>query len=244
MRIWKLLLLATALCSGADRNVRYVFSLLDSGFVVKARLESAVPSTGDPDTAQVLSAANGASQWHSVDLDAKPVDDVWLGYEPPADPGSIVFVSNTTPVQPLLTLFIDAMCGSCFGRYSFSGDKSVPADVVTTGKKLKVVALANGFKLGKALTEEEQTKIAGKIGDAAFKADMDSLRVNVLKMPTGFPSKDGIVYIAYYAIATPSSGIAPGTLRPTGRETKPAVRFDALGRLPLRSVPAWGWRGF
>lgn len=81
-------------------------------------------------------------------MNPQPVGDVWLAYQPPADPGTVVFVSNTTPPYPLLTLRIDAMCGSCINNYSIFGSVSVPENTVTDGAWLDIVPLENDFGLG------------------------------------------------------------------------------------------------
>jgi hypothetical protein len=245
VRIWKLLLLASATAFGGEKDARYVFSLLDSDFVIKARIETFIHSSEDPDSARVLSAANSVSQWHDARLNAKPVDDVWLAYEPPADPGTIIFVSNTVPAYPLLTLRIDAMCGSCVHEYSVFGTLSVPEDSGTDGGKLRVAALANDFNLGGALSAEERRKIGEKINDFTLSGvDVDSLRVNVLKLGSDYPSKNGLRYIAYFSNISATSAILPAGPKATGTIFIPEWRYDVLGRSPRRSVPASGWRSF
>lgn len=143
--------LAAPVFSGA-KNARYVFSLIDSNFAVKARIDTSIRSSRDPDTAEIKSAANSVSWWHGVRLNSQPVGDVWLAYERPADPGTVVFVSNTTPPSPLLTLYIDAMCVGCFHEYSLFGKVSLPDDTVRDGKKPDLVPLENDFRLGEHRT--------------------------------------------------------------------------------------------
>jgi hypothetical protein len=241
--------LAVPAFSGA-KYARYVFSLLDSNFVVKARVESYIQSTRDPDTAEVKIAANSVSRWHYARLNSQPVGDVWLAYEPPSDPGSVMFVSNTMPPYPLLTLYIDAMCGSCFSQYSVFGNVSVPVDAVTDGKNLDIVPLENDFRLGLPLSDEERMKIAEKIDDYALSMPhIHSVTVHVVKwvsdLSTKFPSKDGIRYIAYFSIIEPTASIAEGAVK-VGPPDLPRKRFDALGRSPKRLSPFanWEWRAY
>lgn len=49
--------LAVPVFSGS-KNARYVFSLIDSNFAVKARIDAFIRSTADPDTSLVKSVAN------------------------------------------------------------------------------------------------------------------------------------------------------------------------------------------
>jgi hypothetical protein len=237
--------LAVPVFSGA-KNARYVFSLLDSNFVVKARVESYIQSTRDPDTARVKSAANAVSAWHYARLNSKPVGDVWLAYEPPSDPGTVIFVSNTTPPYPLLRLNIDAMCGSCFWDYTLFGNVSVPVDTVMGGENLDIVPLENDFQLGNPLSVEERMKISGKIDDYAPSMPHSlPVTVHVMKWvseyTSRFPSKDGIRYIAYFSIIEPTASISTIALK-VRPQVLPQARFDALGRSPKRFLPIWEWR--
>ncbi|MDB5048582.1 MAG: hypothetical protein JWO30_1653 [Fibrobacteres bacterium] len=245
MRIWKLILLAATIAFGGGKDVRYVFSLLDSNFVIKERIETFIHGAGDPDSSLILSAANSVSHWNAARLNSKPVDDVWLAYEPPADPGTIIFVSNTVPAYPLLTLKIDAMCGGCVHDYSVFGSVSVPDDSGTDGSKLRISELANDFKLGRALSEEERRKIAEKINDFTLSsAEVDSLRVNVLKLKSDYPTENGFRYVAYFSYVSAPSAISHADPKATGTISIPGWRYDALGRSPRRNIPAWGWRTF
>jgi hypothetical protein len=244
MRMSMFTLLLASSSFGWEKYNRYVFCLMDSSFTIKARVESGIKSLSDPDTAQVLTAARSITYWEGIKLNAKPVDEVWLAYMPPADPGEITFISNTVPTYPLLRLKIDAMCGSCFSQYDVFGSVTIPPVTSVRKGNLQVREMQNDFRLGGILTDAEKTGIADRINDYIFQKD--TIRVNVLKMATRMESKDNIRYIAYYVT---TSGQGSALARPFVKRAAPnaaGFKIDLLGRkleptdrvhIPFRAYP-------
>jgi hypothetical protein len=229
MRILMSALLIASSAFGWEKSNRYVFCLMDSSFSIKARIESGIKSLSDPDTAQVLTAARSSSYWQMFKLNAKPVDEVWLAYMPPADPGEIAFISNTVPTYPLLRLKIDAMCGSCISQYDSFGSVTTPPASSVRKSNVLVREMPNDFRVGGTLTDAEKTGIADRINDHAFQTAKDTVRINVLKLG-GLASKDDISYVAYYVM---TSGQGSALTQPPRQRAAPnasGFRIDALGR--------------
>ncbi|GEM_PF-6879845 len=239
MRMFLLFLFAAASAhsrpSDGAKYDRYVFCLMDSAFTIKARIETGIRSSQDPDTAQVLAAARSITYWQGFKLNSKPIGEVWLAYMPPADPGEIIFVSNTLPAYPLLRLKIDAMCGVCFSQYDVFGSLTVPPDVNVVKTNVMAVGMDDDFRLAGALSDAEKTGIAGKINDYIFQGNKDTTRIYVMKMGNRLDSKDNIRYIAYYATVDGSVSVhspIPGLWAP---ETESGSYFNILGR-PAESL--------
>lgn len=232
--ILALLSLTASESFGGEKNVRYVFYLLDSGFTAKARIESNIKSSADPDTSEVLNASRSISFWTDFKLNSKAIYEVWLTYKPPADPGEIIFVSNTTPTYPLLRLKIDAMCGGCFSQYDTFGNVTTPPNVSVKKNNLMVTELKNDFNLGSKLSDSEKVAISNKINDYAFEGKNSLIQVNVLKLNTMMKSTDGIVYVAYYST---SSILPQNSVLVVGKRQGPKdpdLIRDVLGRVKTK----------
>jgi hypothetical protein len=156
-------------------------------------------------------------------------DDVWLVYERPADPGSILFVSNTVPTTVLLTLWIDAMCMGCFNSYGYSGNTATVSASHGAAVLVKIVELENKFGIGYPLLDAEKAGLAAGIADPLYHLGRDSVKAHVLKMPTENSYQDSVQYIAYFTEEIPDSD----ALVPVFRTKLPFFlpwRFDLLGR--------------
>ncbi len=166
-----------------------------------------------------------------IKSNSQPIGDVWLGYIPPSDPGAIVFLSNTDPVYPLLTLHLDGMCGGCIHSYEIFGNIETPADQTTLKNNVKILQLQNDFGLGDSLLDSEKTRIAEKIIDFSDNNTSEIFPIYTLKMRTEFPSVEGIKYICY-------SSVVDGSVISAIEKTRTKIitikvgdsEIDALGR--------------
>jgi hypothetical protein len=238
--LWLIAILACIFTIPAHSQIKssqYVFNLLDTDFVVKKRIFSSIRCEKLPDSSALMNVLNSIDVMGSVvpmghiKPSTQPVGDVWLGYMPPADPGAIVFLSNTYPTYPLLTLHIDAMCQGCANRYETFGSTETPLDQTTRKRNVKVLQLENEFGLGGALLDSEKTMIADKINDYSLSNSTDTFSVYVLKIGTEFPSVEGIRYICYYSIVTGSVSSVYESKRKNILANKVAgSEIDALGR--------------
>ncbi|MDB5103730.1 MAG: hypothetical protein JWP91_1419 [Fibrobacteres bacterium] len=240
MKLPPVLILFVSLVAASEGQLRIVLCLIDSGFVVKNRFVTEFNGTRIPDTNQVLEVAKANSTWHTAQLNSKAINDVWLAYEPPADPGTIIFLSNTSPPIALLTLNIDAMCGGCFERYQYYGMPAPVSGAIENNWKMEILELENKFQLGQTLTNQEKASIAKSIRDTLFQRGRDSIQISVLKMRSdsllkGYPSKDGIRYIAYYRTKVDgTNSLIRAETRTTAK--KHSHVFNALGRQIMRGL--------
>jgi hypothetical protein len=216
--------------SALNNGYRCVFYLLDSSFAVVSGTESHWMNSEPADTSAIRAKAQSLATWPSgIQLNTAATDGVWMAWEPPADPGDIVFVSDSDPIQPLLVLRIDAMCQRCIHRYDAYGDTAFPR---APGRPLSdpiVSDLDERFGYGMKTSSEEKASVAHALANLGFPPANGPIRIRVLKVNSGFPSIEGITYIAYYVVpATVSEA-----LRPLGRAERHAVsapKADALGR--------------
>jgi len=221
---------AAATSFASESGSRYVFCLLDSGFQVKSKTETALANTAAPDTVAVQAKAQSLATWPSdIRLNTAAIDGVWMAFEPPADPGDVVFVSDTDPVQPLLVLRIDAMCQGCIHGYVAYGDTSVPHLAGPPGSDPVVSDLEERFNYGISTTAAEKASIAQALASSGFPSGDAPIRIHVLKVKTEFPSTEGITYIAYYVVPAAVSALHPLRTEAAG-QTLTAPRVNALGR--------------
>jgi hypothetical protein len=221
---------AAATSFASESGSRYVFCLLDSEFQVKSKTETVLANTAAPDTVAVQAKAQSLATWPSgIRLNTAAIDGVWMAFEPPADPGDVVFVSDTDPVQPLLALRLDAMCGECIYRYDAYGDTSVPHAAGPPGSDPVVSDLEERFNYGMNTTAAEKASVAQSLAGSGFPSADGPIRIHVLKVKTVFPSTEGITFIAYYVVPAVVSALHPFRAAATVHALSTA-RADALGR--------------
>lgn len=151
-----------------------------------------------------------------------------MALEPPADPGAVIFVSDTDPVRPLLVLRIDAMCQGCVHRYEAYGDTSLPR-AGGRGSDPVVSDLEERFDYGTPTSATEKASVAHALASPGFPPSIAPIRIHVLKMKSRFPSIEGIAYIAYYVVPAAVSALHPFRAA-EGRRATSELGVDALGR--------------
>jgi len=156
------------------------------------------------------------------------IDGVWMALQPPGDPGDVVFVSDTDPIQPLLVLRIDAMCQGCINRYIAYGDTLFPRAPGPPLSDPIVSDLAERFDYGMETSSEEKASVAHALAGSGFPIADGPIHIHLLKVNSRFPSTEGITYIAYYAVPAEVSALRP--LRRATTRAVSALKVDALGR--------------
>lgn len=213
--------------SALDNGYRCVFSLLDSSFAVLSETESHWVKSVPADTAAISAKAQSLATWPmGIRLNTTSIDGVWMAFEPPGDPGDVIFVSDTDPIQPLLALRIDAMCQGCIHRYDVYGDTAFPRAPGPPASEPIVSDLEERFGYGMETTSEEKASVAHALATSGFPAADGPIRIHLLKVKTRFPSM--ITYIAYYVVPAQVAALRPRIRAST--QAVAAPKADVLGR--------------